>query len=50
MQAAGLMLDREHYKSELRSEAILGVYLETELTKYQQAVQNRIDWMNEEGR
>jgi hypothetical protein len=42
MQAIGLMLDRDSFKSELRSESILSVWLETEIMKYQQSVQNRI--------
>ena len=42
MQALGLMLDRDQYKSELRSEANLAVLLELDLTPAYQSVQRRI--------
>ena len=50
MQAIALMVDRTAYKSELRTEALLAVLLEMELLRYQQAVQNRIGWLQETGR
>lgn len=43
MQAIGLMLDRDTYRSELRYESMLSVLLEMELVKYQRAVQNRLN-------
>lgn len=42
MEAVGLMQDRDIYKSLLRSEAILAVYLETMLTPEQDKVSGRI--------
>ncbi|MCB9988524.1 MAG: hypothetical protein H6868_04210 [Rhodospirillales bacterium] len=42
MQAINLMLDRDLYNSELRSEAMMAVLLEMELTKYQDTIKNRI--------
>lgn len=41
MQAIGLMLDRDMYKSELRSEGLMALWLETELMKMQEDVHNR---------
>jgi hypothetical protein len=45
MQAINLMLGRDMFRSELRSEAMLSVLLEMELRKYHEAVQNRSEWM-----
>jgi hypothetical protein len=42
IQALDLMLDRDQFKSDLRSEAILSVILEGELNKYAEGVSNRI--------
>lgn len=42
MQAIGLMVDRDSYRSELRYESMLSVLLEMELMKYQRAVQNTL--------
>ena len=42
MQAIGLMLDRDMYRSELRYETMLSLLLEMELIKYQRDVQNRL--------
>ena len=42
MQALGLMLDRNSFKSELRAESLMSVWLETELLLYQEKVQNAI--------
>jgi len=42
LQAIGLMLDRDIYHSELRSEAVLSIWLEMEIGKYQAEVMNRI--------
>lgn len=41
MRAIDLMVDRNIYKSDLRSEAMLDVYLELQLMKMQRDVQNR---------
>ena len=41
LQAVGLMLDRDQYKSELRSESILAVWLEIEAGRAQDAIMNR---------
>ncbi len=43
MQAINLMLERDMYKSELRSEMNLSVLLEMELIKYQDDLQNRLN-------
>lgn len=40
LDAIGLMLDRDSFKSELRSEAMISVWLETELMGYQKSAQN----------
>lgn len=40
LDAIGLMLDRDSFKSELRSEALISVWLETELMNYQESAQN----------
>lgn len=51
MQAIDLMLGRDTYKSELRSEADMAVWLELELIQIQHnPVQNHIDWLEENGR
>ena len=42
MQAIGLMLDRDRYKSELRSEMTLSVLLELELMRYQNRLRSLI--------
>jgi hypothetical protein len=42
IQALDLMLDRDQFKSDLRSEAILSVILEGELNKYAEGVSNRL--------
>jgi len=42
MQAIGLMLDRDAYKSELRTESVLAVLLELEMAAAQSDVQNKI--------
>jgi len=49
LQAVGLMLDRDSYRSELRYESMLAVLLEMELIKYQRSIQNRIDPLTEGG-
>jgi hypothetical protein len=41
MQAIGLMLSRDMYKSELRSEGLMALWLETELMRMQEDVRNR---------
>lgn len=43
MQAIDLMVDRDIYKSDLRTEAMLAVLLELELMQHQRRVQNRIN-------
>jgi hypothetical protein len=51
MQAIDLMLGRDMFKSELRSEADMAVWLELELIQIQHnPVQNHIDWLEENGR
>lgn len=50
MQAISLMLDRNRYKSELRYEAMLDVWLETEIVKYQDSVENRMNWLSDTGK
>lgn len=47
MQAIGLMLDRDAYKSELRTEAMLAVILELEISHYQNAVQDKLTDLDE---
>ena len=46
MQAIGLMVDRDAYRSDIRSEALLSLWLELEVSKYQDDVQNRIRLLN----
>lgn len=41
MQAINLMLDRDTFKSEMRTEALLSQMLELELIRYQRAMSNR---------
>lgn len=50
MQAVGLMMDRDSYKSELRYEALLAQLLELETEKYQRPIQDRFAGMNAGGR
>ncbi|MCB1556916.1 MAG: hypothetical protein KDJ15_06340 [Alphaproteobacteria bacterium] len=50
MQAIDLMTDRSLYKSELRTEALLSVLLETEIMTYQEAVQNRMAGVTNKGK
>ncbi|HEY0900609.1 MAG TPA: hypothetical protein VGD95_00665 [Micavibrio sp.] len=45
MQAINLMLDRDTFKSELRTEALLSQMLELELIRYQRAMANRLNQM-----
>lgn len=47
MQAINLMLERDMHKSELRSEMVMSVWLELELMKYQNDVQNRLNALEE---
>ena len=42
MQAIGLMLDRETFKSEMRSEVLLSLMLEMETLEEQDAIENRL--------
>ena len=46
MQAINLMLDRETYLSELRTEALLSQLLEAELVRYQKSLSNRMNQMS----
>jgi hypothetical protein len=46
MQAVDLMIDRDSYRSDIRSEALLSVLLEMELMKLQEDVQNRINLLD----
>lgn len=48
MQAINLMLDRETFKSELRTEAVLSVILEAELIKYQNQVSSRLNLLSDQ--
>ena len=48
MQAINLMLDRDTFKSELRTEALLSVLLETEMIRYQRDLSNRMNQMNDQ--
>ncbi len=51
MQAIDLMLGRDTYKSELRSEADMAVWLELELIQKQHnPIQNHLDWLQDFGR
>ncbi|MCB9990141.1 MAG: hypothetical protein H6867_02025 [Rhodospirillales bacterium] len=47
MQAINLMLERDMYKNELRSEMALSIWLEMELMKYQTDIQNRLSSLKE---
>lgn len=47
LQALGLMQDRDSFKSNLRSEAMLSILLELQVMKAQEAVQNEINRMTE---
>ena len=47
MQAIELMLDRDSYKSELRTEAMLAVLLELEIDKLQSGIQDRLEDLDE---
>lgn len=46
MQAINLMLDRDTFKSELRTESLLSVLLETEMIRYQKDLANRLNQMD----
>lgn len=48
MQAINLMLDRDTYKSELRTEALLSVWLEAELVRYQKDIINDMGLMTDQ--
>ena len=48
MQAINLMLDRDTFKSELRTEALLSVLLETEMIRYQKSLLSRMAQMNDQ--
>jgi len=51
MQAIDLMLGRETYKSELRSEADMAVLLELELIeKEHNPIQSHMDWLQDNWR
>lgn len=50
MRAINLMVGRDMFRSELRYEAMLDVLLEIEIDRYQRNIQDRLDWMDEEGR
>jgi hypothetical protein len=43
MQAIGLMVDRTSFESELRTEALLSVLLEMNLSDHEKALQNRLN-------
>ncbi len=45
MQAINLMLDRDTFRSELRTEALLSQLLEAELVRYQKSLANRLNQM-----
>lgn len=47
MQAINVMLERDLHKSEMRSEMVYSIWLELELMKYQNDVQNRLNAMEE---
>jgi hypothetical protein len=47
MLATTLMSDRETYKSELRSEMMLALYLESLVNDYQSQVQNKLNGLDE---
>lgn len=46
MQAINLMLDRDTFHSELRTEALLSQLLEAQLVRYQESLANRLNQMN----
>lgn len=46
MQAINLMLDRDTFRSELRTEALLSQLLEAELVRYQKSLANRLNQMS----
>lgn len=48
MQAIGLMLNRDTFESELRTEMTMAVMVEIELMKYQRDIQNRINGLKDE--
>ena len=48
MQAINLTLDRDTFKSELRTEALLSVLLETEMIRYQRDLANRMNQMTDQ--
>ncbi len=48
MQAVNLMLDRDTFKSELRTEALLSVLLEAEIVRYRKDISNRLNQMNDQ--
>ncbi len=48
MQAIGLMLDRDMFDSELRSEMNMAIMLELEIMKYQTDLQNRLNALKDE--
>lgn len=48
MQAVNLMLDRDTFKSELRTEALLSVLLEAEIIRYRKDLSNRLNQMNDQ--
>lgn len=48
MQAVNLMLDRDTFKSEMRTEALLSVLLETEMIRYQRDLSNRLNQMTDQ--
>ena len=50
MQAINLMLDRDTYKSELRTEALLSQLLEAELVRYQKDLTNSLNRMNNQSK
>lgn len=48
MQAINLMLDRDTFKSELRTEALLSLWLEAELVRYQKDIINDMGFMSDQ--
>lgn len=50
MQALGLMVDRDKFKSELRTESLLAVLLELEINKYQKEIHNRLGNIDRAGK
>jgi hypothetical protein len=49
MQAIGLMLNRDMFQSELRSEMVMSVILEDAIFAYQRDIQNRLNPLTEAG-